>query len=151
MVFAVSGGVAALAAGAPPAGELRVGRAKVDLTPPVGAVMGNSYGITVSKGVTTPIHAKAVVFATPEGRAAIVGYPGDSFVELGLAMKQNSPFALKGRWIFRGVAGWGRRSSGPGRHYRAGEPRKPRSASHSWKRSIQAAAGPRLVGRTPKP
>jgi len=25
---------------------------------------------------------------------AIVGYPGDSFVELGLAMKQNSPFAL---------------------------------------------------------
>jgi hypothetical protein len=25
---------------------------------------------------------------------AIVGYPGDSFVEMGLAMKQNSPFAL---------------------------------------------------------
>ena len=25
---------------------------------------------------------------------ALVGYPGDSFVELGLAMKQNSPFAL---------------------------------------------------------
>jgi neutral ceramidase len=25
---------------------------------------------------------------------AVVGYPGDSFVELGLAMKQNSPFAV---------------------------------------------------------
>ena len=45
---------------------------KVDLTPPVGSVMGNSYGITVVAGVTSRVHAKAVVFATPEGKAALV-------------------------------------------------------------------------------
>jgi neutral ceramidase len=52
--------------------ELRVGRAKVDLTPPLGSVMGNSYGISVVAGVTSPVHAKAVVFATAEGKAALV-------------------------------------------------------------------------------
>jgi hypothetical protein len=61
-----------LGAATPAGADLRVGRAKVDLTPPVGSVMGNSYGITVVAGVSSPIHAKAVVFATAEGKAALV-------------------------------------------------------------------------------
>jgi neutral ceramidase len=60
-------------AGAALAGaELRVGRAKVVITPPAGSVMGNSYGISVVTGVTSNVHAKAVVFETAEGKAAIV-------------------------------------------------------------------------------
>jgi hypothetical protein len=34
---------------------------------------------------------QAIVFGR---ELALVGYPGDSFVELGLAIKQNSPFAF---------------------------------------------------------
>jgi hypothetical protein len=52
--------------------ELRVGRAKVVITPPVGAVMGNSYGIQVSTGVASDIHAKAVAFEVDGVKAAIV-------------------------------------------------------------------------------
>lgn len=55
------------------AAELRAGRAKVDITPPLGAVMGNSYGISVSTGVSSPLHAKAVVFELDGAKAAIVG------------------------------------------------------------------------------
>ena len=55
------------------AADLRAGRAKVDITPPVGAVMGNSYGVTVSTGVSSPLHAKAVVFEIGGTKAAIVG------------------------------------------------------------------------------
>ncbi len=54
------------------AAELRVGRAKVVITPPVGSVMGNSYGITVATGVTSDIHAKAVVFELGGVKAALV-------------------------------------------------------------------------------
>ncbi|MBI4662859.1 MAG: hypothetical protein HY735_28930 [Verrucomicrobia bacterium] len=58
---------------APLAGaELRVGRAKVVITPPVGCVMGNSYGVQISTGVTSHIHAKAVVFEVDGAKAAIV-------------------------------------------------------------------------------
>ncbi|MEY4939849.1 MAG: hypothetical protein RIQ93_1584, partial [Verrucomicrobiota bacterium] len=52
--------------------ELRVGRAKVVITPPLGAVMGNSYGITVSTGVSSDVHAKAVVFESGGVKSAIV-------------------------------------------------------------------------------
>jgi hypothetical protein len=38
-----------------------------------------------------PSEVQAIVFGRD---LALVGYPGDSFVELGLAIKQNSPFAL---------------------------------------------------------
>jgi neutral ceramidase len=55
------------------AAELRAGRAKVDITPPMGAVMGNSYGVTVSTGVSSKLHAKAVVFEVDGAKAAIVG------------------------------------------------------------------------------
>ena len=54
------------------AADLRVGRAKVVITPPVGAVMGNSYGNTVSTGVSSDVHAKAVVFETGGVKAAVV-------------------------------------------------------------------------------
>jgi neutral ceramidase len=51
---------------------LRVGRAKVVITPPIGAVMGNSYGITISTGVASHVHAKAVVFESDGLKSAIV-------------------------------------------------------------------------------
>ncbi|MDO8539458.1 MAG: hypothetical protein Q7S40_03390 [Opitutaceae bacterium] len=54
------------------ASELRVGRAKVVITPPVGSVIGNSYGITVSAGVSSDVHAKAVVFEIGGVKAALV-------------------------------------------------------------------------------
>ena len=52
--------------------ELRVGRAKVVITPPLGCVMGNSYGVEVSTGVTSNLHAKAVVFEIDGAKAALV-------------------------------------------------------------------------------
>jgi neutral ceramidase len=55
------------------AAEFRAGRAKVVITPPVGAVMGNSYGVSVSTGVSSNLHAKAVVFEVGGEKAAIVG------------------------------------------------------------------------------
>jgi neutral ceramidase len=51
---------------------LRAGRGKVVITPPVGGVMGNSYGITVSTGVSSDVHAKAVVFELEGVKAALV-------------------------------------------------------------------------------
>jgi neutral ceramidase len=55
------------------AATFRAGRAKVVITPPVGAVMGNSYGVTVSTGVSSNLHAKAVVVEVDGAKAAIVG------------------------------------------------------------------------------
>lgn len=52
--------------------ELRVGRAQVKITPPVGAVIGNSYGTTIAKGVTSDLHAKAIVFEFGGVKAALV-------------------------------------------------------------------------------
>lgn len=52
--------------------EFRVGRGKVVITPPVGSVIGNSYGITVSTGVSSDVHAKAVVFELDGMKAALV-------------------------------------------------------------------------------
>ena len=54
------------------AAEFRAGRAKVVISPPVGSVIGNSYGITVSTGVSSDIHAKAVVFELEGVKAALV-------------------------------------------------------------------------------
>jgi len=52
--------------------DLRVGRAQVRITPPVGSVIGNSYGVSIAKGVTSDLHAKAVVFESGGVTAAIV-------------------------------------------------------------------------------
>lgn len=62
----------ALAAAAAAGAELRAGRAKVVITPPVGCVMGNSYGVEISNGVSSDIHTKAVVFEIDGVKAAIV-------------------------------------------------------------------------------
>ena len=40
----------------------RVGSASLKITPPVGSIMGSSYGITVSEGVHDDVYAKALVF-----------------------------------------------------------------------------------------
>ena len=52
--------------------EFRAGRAKVVISPPVGSVIGNSYGITISTGVASDLHAKATVFESGGTKAAIV-------------------------------------------------------------------------------
>jgi neutral ceramidase len=52
--------------------DVRVGRAKVVITPPTGSVMGNSYGITLATGTTSDLHAKAVVFEIAGAKAAVV-------------------------------------------------------------------------------
>ena len=64
-IFAVGVAVAAPA-------EYRVGRAKTVITPPVGSIIGNSYGVSIATGVTSDLHAKAVVFESGGVKAAIV-------------------------------------------------------------------------------
>ncbi len=64
--------LSAFAAGSLGGAELRVGRAKVVITPPIGCVMGNSYGVEVSTGVTSHLHAKAVVLEIDGAKAALV-------------------------------------------------------------------------------
>lgn len=54
------------------AAEFRAGRAKVVITPPIGSVMGNSYGNSVVGGVVSDLHAKAVVFELDGVKAALV-------------------------------------------------------------------------------
>lgn len=63
---------AGLAAAATAPAEIRVGRAKTVITPPVGSVVGNSYGITVARGVTSDLHARAMVLEQNGVRAAWV-------------------------------------------------------------------------------
>ncbi|MGH9341945.1 MAG: neutral/alkaline non-lysosomal ceramidase N-terminal domain-containing protein [Acidobacteriota bacterium] len=52
--------------------DLKVGRAAVKITPPVGSVMGNSYGIKVSKGIHDDLFAKALVLEANGNKAALV-------------------------------------------------------------------------------
>jgi len=54
------------------AADLRVGRAKVVITPPLGAAMGSSYGLTPAKGVADDLHAKALVLESGGVKAAMV-------------------------------------------------------------------------------
>lgn len=68
LLVATLGSRAAFAATA----EFRVGRAKVVITPPIGSVIGNSYGVSIATGVTSDLHAKAVVFESGGVKAAIV-------------------------------------------------------------------------------
>ena len=50
----------------------RAGAATRKITPPVGSIMGNSYGITVSEGVHDDLYAKAVVFEKGGVKAAFI-------------------------------------------------------------------------------
>ena len=51
---------------------LRVGRATVKITPPVGAPIGSSYGLTISTGVLDDLYAKAIVIESGGQRVALV-------------------------------------------------------------------------------
>ncbi len=55
-----------------PAAELRLGRAAVKITPPVGVPMGGSYATRISEGLLDDLFAKALVFDLDGTRAAIV-------------------------------------------------------------------------------
>ena len=52
------------------AGELRVGRAAVDITPPAGMPMAGYYNIRLNEGVHDPLYAKALVLDVDGARAA---------------------------------------------------------------------------------
>jgi neutral ceramidase len=67
-----AGFVGLLLVNASEAAEFRAGRAKVVITPPIGSVIGNSYGISIATGVASDLHAKAVVFESGGIKAAIV-------------------------------------------------------------------------------
>ena len=46
---------------AQPSEGLRAGAATSNITPPVGSIMGNSYGITIAEGVHDSLYAKALI------------------------------------------------------------------------------------------
>ncbi|HWB84676.1 MAG TPA: neutral/alkaline non-lysosomal ceramidase N-terminal domain-containing protein [Bryobacteraceae bacterium] len=56
----------------PATAQLRVGRAAVDITPPVGVPMAGYYYVRVSEGVHDPLHAKALVLEENGVKAAMV-------------------------------------------------------------------------------
>ncbi len=51
---------------------LQVGAASSKITPPVGSIIGNSYGITISKGIHDDLYAKALVFDKGGVKAAFI-------------------------------------------------------------------------------
>jgi neutral ceramidase len=52
--------------------DFRAGAATTKITPPVGSIMGNSYGITVSEGVHDDLYAKTLVFDKGGVRTAFI-------------------------------------------------------------------------------
>ena len=54
------------------AAQFRIGRAAVDITPPVGVPMAGYYYVRLSEGVHDPLHAKALVFEDNGVKAALV-------------------------------------------------------------------------------
>ena len=54
------------------AGELRVGAAAVDITPPVGIPMAGYYATRLAEGTHDQLHAKAMVFEQDGAKAAVV-------------------------------------------------------------------------------
>ncbi len=50
----------------------KAGAAASKITPPIGSIMGNSYGITVSKGIHDDLYAKTLVFERDETRAVFI-------------------------------------------------------------------------------
>ncbi len=51
---------------------LHVGAAKSKITPPIGSIMGNSYGMTVAKGVHDDLYARTLVFEQGGVKAAFI-------------------------------------------------------------------------------
>jgi hypothetical protein len=64
--------LAIFVASAAPAQTLRVGAAQVAITPPAGMPMAGYYSTRLSQGVHDDLHAKAIVIASGEQRAALV-------------------------------------------------------------------------------
>ncbi len=54
------------------AGDLRVGRAEIDITPPPGIPMGGYFYVRVNTGVHDPLHAKALVLDSDGVKVALV-------------------------------------------------------------------------------
>jgi neutral ceramidase len=52
--------------------NFRMGAATAKITPPVGSIMGNSYGITVSEGVHDDLYSKALVFERAGVKTAFI-------------------------------------------------------------------------------
>lgn len=50
----------------------RAGAAASKITPPIGSIMGNSYGITVSEGIHDDLYAKTLVFEKGDIRAVFI-------------------------------------------------------------------------------
>ena len=69
------------------AAELRIGRAVVNITPPVGAPMGSSYGITISTGIHDDLFAKTLVLDVDGVRAAML----KNCAGVGLSSRQATP------------------------------------------------------------
>jgi neutral ceramidase len=55
-----------------PAAELRIGRAAVSITPPVGTPTGSSYGLAPAVAIHDDLFAKAIVLEVDGAKAAIV-------------------------------------------------------------------------------
>ncbi|EPR65522.1 putative protein-transmembrane prediction [Cyclobacterium qasimii M12-11B] len=51
---------------------LQVGAASLKITPPIGSVMGNSYGMNISEGIHDDLFAKALVFDVDGVKAAFI-------------------------------------------------------------------------------
>lgn len=54
------------------ADQLKAGAAEVIITPPVGSIIGHSYGIGISEGVNDDLHAKILVFEKEGVQTAFV-------------------------------------------------------------------------------
>ena len=51
---------------------LKVGAATSKITPPIGSIMGNSYGITIAEGVCDDLYSKALIFEKGDVKAVLI-------------------------------------------------------------------------------
>ncbi len=52
--------------------RMKVGAASLKITPPIGSVMGNSYGLSISEGVHDDLFVKALVFDVEGEKGALI-------------------------------------------------------------------------------
>lgn len=95
LMFASAAFSSLFGADGPPSSKLSVGFAAVDITPRLGTPMAGYYSPRGTEGVHDPLLAKVMVQVFTIGnQAAIVSLPGEIFVELGISIRQGSPFPL---------------------------------------------------------
>src|SRR5690554_3550319 len=51
---------------------LKVGAATSKITPPIGSIMGNSYGITIAEGVCDDLYSKALILEKGDVKAVLI-------------------------------------------------------------------------------